>query len=237
MAGHSKWAQIKHKKASTDKKRSNLFGKLANAITVAAKAGSDPTMNPALQMAIDKAKSENMPKDNIVRAIARGSGSGSDLQVEEIIYELYGPSGVAILVVALTDNKNRTTAEVKAVANKLGGKIASAGAVNFLFDQKGLVRLGIDGRGSEEVELTIIDSGAEDYEKTDDGYLVYTQPKQVKQVSDKLSGQGFKVLGIELVMEPKETIKLPEQEAQKVIRLLEALDDLDDVVEVNSNLG
>lgn len=237
MAGHSKWAQIKHKKASTDKKRSNLFGKLANAITVAAKAGSDPTMNPALQMAIDKAKSENMPKDNIVRAIARGSGSGSDLQVEEIIYELYGPSGVAILVVALTDNKNRTTAEVKAVANKLGGKIASAGAVNFLFDQKGLVRLGIDGRGSEEVELTIIDSGAEDYEKTDDGYLVYTQPKQVKQISDKLLGQGFKVWGIELVMEPKETIKLPEQEAQKVIKLLEALDDLDDVVEVNSNLG
>lgn len=237
MAGHSKWAQIKHKKASTDKKRSNLFGKLANAITVAAKAGSDPTMNPALQMAIDKAKSENMPKDNIERAIDRGSGSGSDLQVEEIIYELYGPSGVAILVVALTDNKNRTTAEVKAVANKLGGKIASAGAVNFLFDQKGLVRLGIDGRGSEEVELTIIDSGAEDYEKTNDGYLVYTQPKQVKQISDKLSGQGFKVLGIELVMEPKETIKLPEQEAQKVIKLLEALDDLDDVVEVNSNLG
>lgn len=237
MAGHSKWAQIKHKKASTDKKRSNLFGKLANAITVAAKAGSDPTMNPALQMAIDKAKSENMPKDNIVRAIARGSGSGSDLQVEEIIYELYGPSGVAILVVALTDNKNRTTAEVKAVANKLGGKIASVGAVNFLFDQKGLVRLGIDGRGSEEVELTIIDSGAEDYEKTDDGYLVYTQPKQVKQISDKLLGQGFKVWGIELVMEPKETIKLPEQEAQKVIKLLEALDDLDDVVEVNSNLG
>lgn len=237
MAGHSKWAQIKHKKASTDKKRSNLFGKLANAITVAAKAGSDPTMNPALQMAIDKAKSENMPKDNIERAIDRGSGSGSDLQVEEIIYELYGPSGVAILVVALTDNKNRTTAEVKAVANKLGGKIASAGAVNFLFDQKGLVRLGIDGRGSEEVELTIIDSGAEDYEKTNDGYLVYTQPKQVKQISDKLSGQGFKVLGIELVMEPKETIKLPEQEAQKVIKLLEALDNLDDVVEVNSNLG
>lgn len=237
IAGHSKWAQIKHKKASTDKKRSNLFGKLANTITVAARSGTDPSMNPSLQMAIDRAKSENMPKDNIERAITRGGGSASGIQVEEMTYEIYGPSGIAILAMALTDNKNRTTAEVKAVINKFGGKIAGSGAVNFLFDQKGLMRVSIDGRGSENIELVIIDSGAEDYQKVGDEYLIYTKPKEVKETADRITGQDLKIISSELVMDPKETVSLPEEEAGKVIKLLEALDELDDVVGVNSNLG
>jgi len=178
-----------------------------------------------------------MPKDNIERAITRGGGSASGIQVEEMTYEIYGPSGIAILAMALTDNKNRTTAEVKAVINKFGGKIAGSGAVNFLFDQKGLMRVSIDGRGSENIELVIIDSGAEDYQKVGDEYLIYTKPKEVKETADRITGQDLKIISSELVMDPKETVSLPEKEAEKVIKLLEALDELDDVVGVNSNLG
>ncbi len=237
MAGHSKWAQIKHKKAQTDKKRSNIFGKLAKAISIAARSGTDPSMNPSLQMAIEKAKSENMPKDNIERAIDRGSGASGANQAEEITYELYGPSGVAILAKALTDNRNRTTAEVKAVANKFGGKIAGSGAVKFLFSQKGLIKINFEGQGSEETEMQIIDSGAEDYEKIEKGYLIYTNPKQITEIANHLKQSNIIVTSKELIMEPKDTVILPEEETQRVIRLLEALDELDDVVEVNSNLG
>lgn len=237
MAGHSKWASIKHKKAATDKKRSNVFGKLANAITVAARSGQDPSMNPNLQMAIDKAKSFNMPKDNIERAIKRADKGADGNQLEEVVYEIYGPSGVAILATALTDNKNRTTAEVKAVLNKLNGKIASSGAVQFLFAQRGVIEISIDGQGKEAVELKIIESGADDYGEIEGGYLVYSDPKLVKAVADKLKESGLKVASYQLAMEPKEMIELEGEDSDKVVKLLEALDDLDDVNDVNSNLG
>ena len=237
MSGHSKWASIKHKKATTDKKRSNVFGKLANAITVAARSGQDPSMNPNLQMAIDKAKSFNLPKDNIERAIKRADKGADSNQVEEIVYEIYGPSGVAILATALTDNKNRTTAEVKAVLNKLNGKMASSGAVQFLFVQKGAIEISIDGQGRDDIELKIIESGADDYGEIEGGYLVYSDPHSVKDVVDKLKASGIKVANYQLVMEPKEMVELPDEQSEKVIKLLEALDELDDVNEVNSNLG
>jgi YebC/PmpR family DNA-binding regulatory protein len=237
MAGHSKWSKIKRQKATSDKKRSSVFTKLTHAITVAARSGADPAMNPTLQIAIDKAKAENMPKENIKRAIEKGSGGGKGSAAEDVVYEVYGPSGVAVLVSSLTDNTNRTTAEIKAVLNKYSGKMAGPGSVNFLFVQRGVAEINIDGQGSDEIEMKIIESGADDYEKTEAGFVVYTDPKLIMSIVGKLKEQDIKVSSGELVMEPKETVVLPEKESEKVIKLLEALDELDDITGVNSNLG
>ncbi len=237
MSGHSKWASIKHQKAATDKKRSNVFTKLANNISVAARGGGDPAMNYSLRLAIEKAKGANMPKDNIERAIKRGTGELGGASISEDLFEIYGPAQTAILVETITDNKNRTSAEIKAVINKMGGKLASANAVSYMFDRKGEIKVSIDGQGEEDLELKIIESGAEDYQLIDDGYLIYCKPNELKQVADILLDQGLKVESSELVWLPKETISVPEEDSAKVIRLLEALDDLDDVANVSSNLG
>lgn len=237
MSGHSKWASIKHQKAVTDKKRSNIFTKLANNISVAARGGGDPTMNLSLRLAIDKAKQANMPKDNIERAIKRGTGELGGAAVSEDLFEIYGPAQTAILVETFSDNKNRTSGEIKAVINKLGAKLASANAVSYMFDHKGELTVSLDGQSSDEIELKIIESGADDYEKIDDGYLVYCKPKELKHVSDALIAAGLKVETSELVWVPKETLEVSEEESAKVLRLLEALDDLDDVKNVSSNLG
>ena len=236
MSGHSKWATTKHQKARTDSKRSNLFTKLANLISVAARGGGDPTMNFSLRLAIDKAKTANMPRDNIDRAIKRGTGELGGARVEEIIYKAYGPQGTAILIEALSDNKNRSAAEIKAVLNKLGGKLASSGAVAYQFERKGIIKAksSLDEEGAE---LAIIDSGAQDYEKIGDGYLISTKMEELKTVQDKLVTAGFQVESADLSWEPKETVVLDEEQSEKVIKLLEALDDLDDISNVNSNLG
>jgi YebC/PmpR family DNA-binding regulatory protein len=237
MSGHSKWASIKHQKAVTDAKRSNLFTKLANNISVAARSGGDPTMNFSLRLAIDKAKGANMPKDNIERAIRRGTGELGGAIISEDLFEIYGPAQTAILVETFSDNKNRTSAEIKAVLNKLGGKLASANAVSYLFDHKGEMKIGLGGQSADEIELKIIEAGAEDYEQIDTGYLVYCKPNELKQVSDALNSQGLKVESSELAWVPKETLVLDEEGSEKVVKLLESLDDLDDVKNVSSNLG
>jgi len=246
MSGHSKWASIKHQKATTDARRSNLFTKLANNISVAARGGSDAEMNYSLRLAIEKAKSANMPKDNIERAIKRGSGELGGAQIENITYEIYGPSGSAILAEALTDNKNRTSADIKSVLNKLGGKLASSGAVSYLFQRKGIISVSLDGRGiggwnanlhSEDVELKILDSGADDYLENENGFLIYTSADNLHEVCEKLEKSGLEIRSREIALEPKETVELEEEDSGKVIKLLEALDELDDITEVNSNLG
>lgn len=236
MSGHSKWSSIKHQKATADKRRSNLFTKLANAISVAARSGGDPEANYQLRLAIDKAKAANMPKDNIERALRRAQGKlGQNL--EEVTYEIYGPFHTAVLVRVLTDNKNRTLAQIKGVLNKFGGKLAGSGAVSYLFERKGEIKVGLDDRGTEETELKIIDSGADDYQKIEGGYLIYTHPETLKNVAEHLKQSGLAVDSTELVFQPKNTVDLPEEESKKVVAFLEALDDLDEVTEVNSNLG
>lgn len=233
MSGHSKWATTKHQKAAADAKRSNLFTKLANNISVAARQGGDPSMNFQLRLAVDKAKAANMPKDRIDRAIKRGTGELGGAKAEEVTYEIYGPHSTAVIVEAFTDNKNRTAGEIKAVLNKLGGKLAGSGAVSYLFERKGELSV----RGNEELEMAIIDSGAEDYQTVDGGFLVYTKPELLKTVMDSLKSSGSIIENSGLVWEPKTTVDANEENSQKVIRFLESLDDLDDVTSVSSNLG
>jgi len=240
MSGHSKWATTKHQKARTDAKRSNLFTKLANNISVAARTGGDMEMNYSLRLAVDKAKAANMPKDNIERAIKRGTGELGGAQLENITYEIYGPSGSAILAEALTDNKNRTSADVKAILNKRGGKLASSGAVGYLFARRGVIAINVAESASQsdgDVEMIILDSGAEDYTESDGGFVIYTKPESLREVSEGLEKSGIEVVSKEITLEPKETVELSEEDSNKVINLLEALDDLDDITEVNSNLG
>lgn len=235
MSGHSKWSSIKHQKASADAKRSNLFTKLANAISVAARGGSDPSMNFSLRLAIDKARSANMPKDRIEKAIERGSGAGGGAGVEEIIYEAYGPSGIAILVEALTDNKNRASSEIKSTLNKFAAKLAAAGAVQYLFEKRGIIHL--EGDNPQQTEEAIIESGAEDYEINGSLFTVLTKVENLISVQENLQNSGQKITSSEIVNEPKTTIDLDEQEAEKAVKLLEALDALDDVSSVSSNIG
>ena len=235
MSGHSKWSTIKRQKATSDARRSNLFTKLANAVTLAARAGGDPAMNFQLRLALERAHAANMPKDSVERAIKRGTGKGGERRVEEITYEIYGPAGTAILVETVTDNKNRTSAEVKATLNKFGGKMAGGGAVSYLFERKGLIK--VAGAEGEETELKIIDSGADDYEPVEGGYLVYVAAEKLKLVKDALESSGLKVESSELAYEPKSPVAVAELEAEKVVKLLEALDELDEVVTVSSNLG
>lgn len=240
MSGHSKWSSIKHQKGVADQRRSNLFTKIANTISVAARSGGDPTMNFQLRLAIDKAKAANMPKDRIDRAIKRGTGELGGTQIEENLYEAYGPSGTAILIEVITDNKNRASAEIKAVLNKFGGKLAGSGAVAYLFARQGELRIKnqeLKIKENTKTEEAIIDSGAEDYRKIDDGFLVYCASAELSNVKNNLEGANLKIESAELVWHPKTTLDLAEDESRKVIKLLEALDGSDDVAGASSNLG
>lgn len=236
MSGHSKWATTKHQKAVTDARRSSLFTKIANLISISARSGGDPSMNFQLRLAIDKARAANMPKDKIERAIKRGTGELGGEQIEEVVYEAYGIAGTAIVIEALTDNKNRTSAEIKGVLNKFGGKLAETGSVSYLFSRKGLIRAEADTL-QDEAEMLIIGSGADNYQTSDDIYLIYSHPEKLYVVKNFLENNGFVVKSAELVWEPNITIELDDEQSQKAIKLLEALDELDDVSAVSSNLG
>lgn len=244
MSGHSKWSSIKHQKGVADQRRSNLFTKIANTISVSARSGGDPAMNFQLRLAIDKAKSANMPKDRIERAIKRGTGELGGAQIEEILYEVYGPFGTAILAEALSDNKNRASAQIKAALNKFGGKLAGSGSVAYLFERKGEIRIKNqelriknNENAEEKIEEEIINSGAEDYQKIDDGFLVYCAPAEFSNVKNNLQGVNLKIESAELIFKPRTTVELSDEESAKVIKLLEVLDGLDDVSSVSSNLG
>ena len=238
MSGHSKWSTIKHKKGAADAKRGQLFTKLTREIMVAAREGdTDPDMNFRLRLAIDSAKSLNMPKDNIERAVARGSGVGDDsLVLEEISYEAYGPGGAGIIVQALTDNKNRTAAEVRAQITRGGGNLAGSGAVSWNFENKGLITVEVTEGDPDDTALEIVDAGAEDVEV--DGTTVevtapYEEFAQVKAAVEKLS--GITVERAELALVATSLISLDDKASMQTLRLLDALEEVDDVSKVYSN--
>ncbi|ADR19142.1 YebC/PmpR family DNA-binding transcriptional regulator [Calditerrivibrio nitroreducens] len=237
MAGHSKWANIKHRKAAQDAKKGKIFTKIAKELTVAAKLGQsgDPEFNPRLRLALDKAKAANMPKDNVERAIKKGLGEGDGSNYEDVIYEGYGPGGVAILIQALTDNKNRTVAEVRSTLTKRGGSMGEAGCVSWMFDKKGVINIPKDAVDEDTLMMIAIDSGAEDVVTNDDGYEVITDPANYETVKKAIESSNIKIEYAEITMRPKNTIELSGEEAEKTMALLEALEDLDDVQEVYSN--
>jgi YebC/PmpR family DNA-binding regulatory protein len=236
MAGHSKWAGIKHKKAIVDAKRGKLFTKLARGITVAAKeGGGDPEGNPALSLAIQKAKDASMPKDNIERAIAKGTGEGADADaLEAVLYEGYGPGGVAVLVEALTDNRNRTGADMRHIFSKHNGNLGEPGSVAYLFDKKGTVV--VDGeRYSEDDLMVAIDAGAEDIVTDDDVFEVLSEPTDLAAVRQALVGAGIEIEAAEVAYRPKSLVPLDEDGATKLLRLIDGLEDQDDVDAVHAN--
>jgi YebC/PmpR family DNA-binding regulatory protein len=236
MAGHSKWAQIKHKKATVDARRGQLFTKLARAITVAARdSGGDPDGNAALANAIEKAKSYRMPKDNIERAIARGTGEGADAAaIESVVYEGYGPGGVALLVECLTDNRNRTAAEIRHLFTRADANLGEPGSVAWMFEKKGVVL--VDGeRYSEDDLIAAIDAGAEDVASEGDSLRVVSEPNDLRPVREALERAGVEVQSTEQSMLPKTTVEVGVDDARKLLRLMDALDDHDDVDQVHAN--
>jgi len=237
MSGHSKWSQIKRQKGANDARRGAAFTKVAREIAIAARAGGpDPDANYRLRIAMDKARAINMPMDNIKRAIERATGSGEGEQFEEIVYEGYGPGGVAILVEAATDNRNRTAAEVRAIFSKAGGQLAGAGAVAWQFEPRGVVTLPRAGQDADEVTLLAIDAGAEDVD-TDAGETidVYTTPHDLEALRRSLETAGVKVESAEITMQARNTVEVDPGHARQNLRLIEALEDQDDVQRVTAN--
>jgi YebC/PmpR family DNA-binding regulatory protein len=235
MAGHSKWASIKHKKKAVDAKRGQLFTKLSRAITVAARDGGDPESNPSLALAVQKARDASMPKDNIERAIAKGTGADSEGDAyESVLYEGYGPGGVAILVEVLTDNRNRTGSEVRHLFTKYGGSLGEPGSVAWTFEKKGEVVVD-GGRYSEDDLLTAIDAGAEDLAMDGDVWEVVTSPGELAAVRQALEGAGVEIESSELVQRPTTRTPVEEDRVGTLMRLIEALEDHDDVQAVHAN--
>ncbi len=236
MAGHSKWANIQHRKGAQDKKRGKLFTKLIREITVAARmGGGDLDANPRLRLAVDKAKAQSMPKDNIERAIKRGSGETDGDDYQEIRYEGYGPGGTAVMVDCLTDNRNRTVAEVRHAFSKFGGNLGADGSVAYLFNHVGQMMFA-PGTDEETVMEAAIEAGAEDVIVENDGSIeVLTEPTEFETVRDAIEGSGLKVESAELTMRASTSAELDEKDAGSMVKLLEMLEDLDDVQEVYSN--
>lgn len=238
MSGHSKWHSIKHKKGAADAKRGKIFTMHSKLITIAAKeGGGDPEMNASLRAAIDNAKSANMPNANIDKAIKRGTGELKDGAIfEEIMYEGYGPAGIAVYVQALTDNKNRTVANVKSIFTKNGGNMGSTGSVGYLFHKKGLIVVKADPSKFDDIELAAIDAGAEDIERGDNMVEVYTGPTELHNVKKAIEDAGFEIESSELTFEPENTVEVADEDkARKILRFMEALEEDDDVSNVYSN--
>lgn len=241
MSGHSKWSQIKRQKGVTDAKRGQAFTKLGNAITIAVRQGggiTDPNSNFKLRLMMEKAREANMPKENIQRAIDRAAGKGQGAQLEEVVFEGFGPSGVGILVEAVTDNRLRTLASVKNIFDRGGGTLGSSGSVSYLFNLLGVIFLPKKQQkemSADDLLLLAIESGAEEVEETDDGYEIYTKPNELHKVKEELLGKGLLVESAELTMKPSSLINVEAEDATKIIEFLEKLEDLDDVQKVYSN--
>jgi len=237
MSGHSKWSTIKRKKGVADARRGQLFTKLGKEIELAARAGADPEFNFKLRLMIDKAKANNMPRENIERAVRRGAGlEKGAAQLEEVTYEGYGPHGVAIVVKVLTDNRNRSVAEVRRILTRAGGSLGETGCVAWLFDQRGYISLPVDGRDPDEVAMAAIDAGAEDFEIGSGQVDVYTRVEDLGKVREALQDKGLEIDAFEITMQPKTTISLDEENTLKVMNIIESLEELDDVQQVFSNL-
>ena len=236
MSGHSKWASIKHKKAVLDARRGQHFTKLARAITVAAReGGGDADGNPALALAVQKARDASMPKDNIERAIQKGTGAGVDAESwQAVLYEGYGPGGVAMLIEALTDNRNRTAAEVRHIVSKNGGSLGEPGSVAYLFDKRGVLVVDAERYGEDEL-IAAIDAGAQDIERDDDVYEIITAPGELGVVREALTASGVEVESADVTQRPKSRVTLAEEDAAKLMKLIDALEDSDDVGAVHAN--
>ena len=241
MSGHSKWSTIKRKKGAADAKRGQLFTKLTREITVSAKeGGGDPEANFRLRLAIQRARTENMPVDNIQRAIQKGTGGGDGdgAHYDEIMYEGYGPNGVAMMVQALTDNRNRTVAEVRSIFTKAGGSLGEAGSVAWMFEPRGLIMVEPKpGQDADELTLSVIDAGAEDVSADEEGQIeVITGFEDLKRVQEALTAQGIQIVTAERTMIPRTTMALDDKDLEQALRLVERLEDLDDVQTVYTNL-
>jgi YebC/PmpR family DNA-binding regulatory protein len=237
MSGHSKWSTIKHKKAAEDAKRGRLFTRLAREIVIAVReGGGDPETNFSLRLAVDRAKTANMPKDNIERAIKRGTGELKGEELLQVIYEGYAPNGVALLVEALTDNKNRTVAEIRRVLSRQGGTMADAGAVSWQFDRKGYIAVEPDGADEERIFEVAVEAGAEDVVFGEGLVEIYSDLGHFQQVRQALEDAGIAYDTAELSMVPKVVMQLPDKETLQVMGVIEALEDLDDTQQVYSNL-
>lgn len=237
MSGHSKWSTIKRKKGAEDARRGKIFTRLAREITVAARnGGGDPATNAALRLSIEKARGANMPKDNIERAIKRGTGELEGGQLEEVFYEGYAPHGVAVLVKCVTDNRNRTISEVRRVFNRSGGNMAEAGAVAWMFDTRGYITVERDDMDSDTLFMLAVDAGAEDVEVSDSFVEIYTAASDLHLVRESLDEQGLSIEDAELSQVPKTLMALEEKETLQIMNMIEALEELDDVQHVYSNL-
>ncbi|MBI4497731.1 MAG: YebC/PmpR family DNA-binding transcriptional regulator [Chloroflexi bacterium] len=236
MAGHSKWAQIKRQKGVADQRRGQIFTRLAREITLAARqGGGNPDANFRLRLAVDRARASNMPAENIERAIRRATGEGDAAALEEVSYEGYGPNGIAILVQAVTDNRNRTVAEVRNVFARGGGNLGESGSVAWLFDERGVITVDARGKDPEDLALVAIDAGAEDFKLDQDTLEVHTRPEDLDAVRSTLAARGLELASAELALVPKTTVSVDERTAAQVLRLLDRLEELDDVQKVYSN--
>jgi YebC/PmpR family DNA-binding regulatory protein len=237
MSGHSKWSTIKRQKGVNDSKRSAMFTKVAREIAVAARAGGgDPDANYRLRLAIEKARSINMPAENIKRSIDKATGGGEEVQYEEIVYEGYGPGGVAVHVEAATDNRNRTAAEVRSIFAKTGGQLAGSGAVAWQFEARGLITVPRDGKDPDEIALAAIDAGAVDVDTDADPIEIYTEPADLEGVRKALGAAGINVEDAENAMLAKQTVSLEADQVRKALRMVDLLEDLDDVQRVTTNV-
>ena len=238
MSGHSHWAGIKHKKALKDAQKANVFTKLAKDIAVAARGGGDPAMNFSLKLAIDRAKASNMPKDNIERAIKRGTGELKDgAVIEEIVYEGYGPGQIAMLIKTATDNKNRTLGEVRSLMQKNGGKMVEGGSVSWQFEQVGSLLIGAGEKDEEQVEMDILESGAKDFREAEGDYFIFTVAQDLQKAKDYFEENGYEIKDAGLIFLAKDPIEIDENTRISYEKLLEALDEHDDVVEIFDNIA
>jgi YebC/PmpR family DNA-binding regulatory protein len=236
MAGHSKWKQIKHYKAAADAKRGALFTKLIREITMAAKiGGGDPSGNPRLRLAIDTARGNSMPKENIERAIKKGTGELEGVDYQEVTYEGYGPAGVALLIDAVTDNPTRTVAEVRSKMTRLGGNLGTPNSVSWMFDKKGQIYVDASKIDEDSLMEAALEAGAEDVQREDERFLVSTNPSDFHAVQTALKGKGIEPVEAELAMVPKNTVQVSGKDAESLFKLLETLEDLDDVQKVWAN--
>jgi len=236
MSGHSKWAQIKHKKASTDAKKSAVFSKLTALITVAAReGGGDPSSNPKLRMAVEKARSYNMPAENIERAIKKGTGELEGQVLEELFIEAYGPNGRPILITAVTDSKNRTISEIKHILGTFDGKMAGSGSVKWMFEEKGQIILE-EQKINDELELLLIEAGAEDIKKEDETIIIICKPENFEKLKEAILKSGIKISESSIAFLPKNPEIVPEEEKEHLSKLFEALDDHQDVAEIYSTI-
>ncbi len=236
MSGHSKWAGIKHKKALIDAKRGRAFTKFIREIMMAAKlGGSDVENNPRLRLAIERAKSFNMPADNIKRAIAKGTGGGDAAALEQVMYEGYGPAGVAIMVEALTDNRQRTSSEIKHIFSKYNGNLGQTGCVGWLFTRKGILKIEKEKIDEESLFSLILEAGAEDLKTEENEYEVISKPQDLEKIKEILEEKGIKIGETAITMLPKSTIKLEGKDAENLLKLMDGLEDEEDVQNVYSN--